>query len=313
MEMLPDWRNAEFKPLFQERYKALLGPRYDEFVKYSLAWLRKCIRVNTLKITVPELVKRLKPEWQLEQVPWCKEGFWIKGERTDIGNLVEHSLGYIYVQEAASMIPPVVLDPEPGEIILDMCAAPGSKSSQIAQYMENKGLLVCNDVSGKRLAPLGINLQRCGVTNTIITLMEGWRFRGFEFDKILVDAPCSGTGTIRKSLRTLKDWNPNSIRMMANQQKKLLAAAFDNLKPGGTAVYSTCTLEPEEDEGVVSWLLGKYPDAKLEEIRLDLKRSGPVLEFGKEKYNPEVRKCLRIWPMDNDSEGFFVAKIKKSE
>ncbi len=313
LEMLPDWQNAEFKPLFQERYKALLGSRYDEFVQYSLAWLRKCIRVNTIKIKVPELVKRLKPDWLLEQVPWCKEGFWIKGERTDIGNLVEHSLGYIYVQEAASMIPPVVLDPKPGDMVLDMCAAPGSKSSQIAQYMKNKGVLICNDVSGKRLAPLGINLQRCGVTNTIITLMEGWRFRGFEFDKILVDAPCSGTGTIRKSLRTLKDWNPNSIRMMANQQKKLLATAFDNLKSGGTVVYSTCTLEPEEDEAVVSWLLERYPNAKLEEIELNLKRSEPVLEFGKDNYNPEVRKCLRIWPMDNDSEGFFVAKIKKSD
>lgn len=312
LSMLPDWKNIEFKPKFEERYKELLGLDYDNFRIYSLAWLRKCIRVNTLKISVSDLIKRLEKDWKLEPVPWCKEGFWIEGERTDIGNLIEHSLGYIYVQEAASMIPPVVLDPKPGEIVLDMCSAPGSKASQIAQYMENKGVLVANDVSGKRLAPLGINLQRCGVLNCIITLMQGWRFSGFEFDKILVDAPCSGTGTIRKSLRTIKDWNPNSIRAMASQQKRLIETAFNNLKVGGIMVYSTCTLEPEENEAIISWLLNKFENAKLENIQLDIKRSSPVLEFDGEKYNPEINKCLRIYPQDNDSEGFFVAKIRKT-
>lgn len=309
--MLPDWKNVKFKPKFEERYKSLLGNDYDEFVKYSLAWLRKCIRVNTIKISVPDLVKRLEKNWKLDKVPWCDEGLWIRGARTDIGNLVEHTLGYIYVQEAASMIPPVVLDPKPGDIVLDMCSAPGSKSTQIAQYMKNKGVLVCNDVSGKRLAPLGINLQRCGVSNTLVTLMQGWRFKGFEFDKILVDAPCSGTGTIRKSLRTIRDWNPNSVRVMAGQQKRLLATAIDNVKSGGTVVYSTCTLEPEENEGVISWALEKYDNIKLEEIKLDIKRSKPVTEFEGQTYNPEVKKCLRIYPQDNDTEGFFVTKIRK--
>jgi NOL1/NOP2/sun family putative RNA methylase len=305
------WEHHKFKPKFEERYRQLLGKRYDEFAKYSFAYLRKCIRVNTLKIPVSKLLERLSKDWKLEPVPWCKQGFWILGERTDIGNLAEHTLGYIYVQEAASMIPPIVLDPKPGDIVLDMCSAPGSKASQIAQYMENKGVLVSNDVVGKRIAPLSINLQRCGVTNAIITQMEGWRFHGFEFDKILVDAPCSGTGTIRKSLRTITDWNPRSVQMMASQQKKLLATAFDNLKSGGTVVYSTCTLEPEENEGVVSWLLEKYSNAEVEDIKLDIVRSLPIFEFEGEKYNDSVKKCLRIWPMDNDSEGFFVAKIRK--
>ena len=309
--MLPGWKSIEFKPKFEERYKALLGEDYDIFRKYSLAWLRKCIRVNTLKISVKELVNRLEKDWTLEPVPWCKEGFWIKGERTDIGNLIEHSLGYIYVQEAASMIPPVVLCPQPGEVVLDMCAAPGSKASQIAQYMENKGVLIANDVSGKRLAPLGINLQRCGVSNTIITLMQGWRFKGFEFDKILVDAPCSGTGTIRKSLRTIRDWNPNSVFAVAGQQRRLIEIAFENLKKGGVLVYSTCTLEPDENEAVISWLLDKYSNAKLEDIELEIKRSPVVLTFEGKIFNPEVKKCLRIYPQDNDTEGFFVAKIRK--
>ncbi len=309
--MLPDWKNVKFKPKFETRYKELLGSDYEEFTKYSLAWLRKCIRVNTLKISTKDLVKRLEKDWKLDPIPWCKEGFWIRGSRTDLGNLIEHTLGYIYVQESASMIPSVVLDPKPGDIVLDMCAAPGSKASQIAQYMKNKGVLVANDVSGKRLAPLGINMQRCGVSNCVITLIQGWKFKNFEFDKILVDAPCSGTGTIRKSLRTIKDWNPNSIRIMAGQQKRLLGTAFENLRKGGIIIYSTCSLEPEENEGVISWLLDKFEDAKLEDIKLNIKRSSPVLEFGGKKYNPSVSKCLRIYPQDNDTEGFFVSRIRK--
>ena len=302
----------EFKEKFIERYKKLTD--WEEFKKCSLTFLRRSIRVNTLKMSVPELKKRIEKVWELTPIPWCKEGFWIKhreGTRRDIGNLIEHSLGYFYVQEAVSMIPPIVLDPKPGETVLDMCAAPGSKSSQIAQYMQNKGVLISNDYKGIRLAPLGINMQRMGITNAILTLMEGRYFKDFQFDKILVDAPCSGTGTIRKSLKTIRIWNANMVRRLAGTQKQLISIAFDNLKPGGTMVYSTCSDEPEEDEGVIDFLLNKYDNAKLEEINLDIKRSEPILEFEGKKYNPEVKKCLRLWPQDNDTEGFFVAKIKK--
>ncbi|MBW2989342.1 RsmB/NOP family class I SAM-dependent RNA methyltransferase [Candidatus Woesearchaeota archaeon] len=304
----------EFKPKFIERYRNLTS--WEEFKEISLTFLRRSIRVNTLKITIPECKKRLESlGWQLTQVPWCKEGFWVKHKqgRRDIGNTLEFSLGYYYVQEAASMIPPIVLDPKPGETILDMCAAPGSKSSQIAQYMKNKGILISNDYQYIRLQPLGINMQRMGSTNSILTLMEGRYFKasGILFDRILVDAPCSGTGTIRKSLKTLRIWNPHAIRRLCGQQKQLLETAFSLLKRDGTLVYSTCSLEPEEDENVVSCLLDKHKDAGLEDISLDIKRSEPVLEFGGIRYDKEVKKCLRIWPQDNDTEGFFVAKIRK--
>ncbi len=310
----PKAENIEFKLKFIERYSKLTD--WDKFKDYSLRWLRRSIRVNTLKISVPELKKRLEDAWNLEPIPWCNEGFWIehhKKERRDIGNLIEHSLGYFYVQEAVSMIPPIVLDPKPGEVVLDMCAAPGSKSSQIAQYMENKGVLISNDYKGIRLAPLGINMQRMGITNSILTLMEGRFFKGFNFDRILVDAPCSGTGTIRKSLKTIRIWNPTMIKRLSGAQKQLISTAFDNLKPGGTMVYSTCSDEPEEDEEVVSWLLENRDNARLEEIKLSINRSEPILEFENKKYNPEVKKCLRLWPQDNDTEGFFVTKIKKKE
>ncbi len=305
--------SKEFKKPFIERYESLTD--WEQFKDYSLRFLRRSIRVNTLKISIDDLKKRLYPDWKLTPVPWCKEGFWIenvKDGRRDVGNLAEHSLGYIYIQEAASMIPPVVLDPKPGDIVLDMCASPGSKSSQIAMYMENQGVLVANDYKGIRLAPLGINLQRMGVSNNIITLMEGRWFQRTKFDKILVDAPCSGTGTIRKSLKTIRIWNPTMITRLAITQKQLLETAFNGLNQGGTLVYSTCSVEPEEDEGVVDYLIKKYPEAIVEDIGLEgIKRSPAITEFGKHKYSDEVKKTLRIWPQDNDSEGFFVSKIRK--
>jgi len=311
LKPIPGTEDIEFKPKFIERYSALTD--WEEFKKYTLCFLRKSIRVNTLKKSVAEVKKRLGKNWKLEPVPWCKEGLFIehKEGRLDVGNTVEHALGYYYVQEAASMIPPVVLDPKPGEIVLDICAAPGSKSSQMAQYMKNTGVLIANDVIGQRLAALGINLQRCGVSNAVVTQMKGEKMKGFAFDKVLLDAPCSGTGTIRKSIKTIKWWNPATVKHISGMQKKLILNAFDLLKQGGTMVYSTCSLEPEENEGVVNYLLSNREDAQVADIKLDINRGPPIMEFGKEKYDLSIKKCLRLWPQNNDTEGFFVAKIKK--
>jgi len=314
-KQFPNSAEIEFKQKFIDRYSKLTD--WEEFKKVSLSFLNRSIRVNTLKISIKELKERLEKIWNLEQVPWCKEGFWIehgKKERRDIGNLIEHSLGYFYTQEAASMIPPVVIEPNPHEIILDIAASPGSKTTQIAQYMENKGILIANDYTYERMKPLCINLQRCGVSNAVVTLMEGQWFRksGIEFDRILVDAPCSGTGTVRKSLKTLRIWNPDMVRRLSITQKQLIETGFSLLKENGTLVYSTCSLEPEENEAVVDFLINKYENAKLEEINLKLKRSDAVLEFEDKRYNDEIKKCLRIWPQDNDTEGFFVAKIRKN-
>ncbi len=323
LEKIP--RNVDVKKRFEDHYRELLGEDYDKFMNYSLSYIRKCIRVNTLKSTVDDIKKRLEEKWILEQIPWCNEGFWIKyrdGKRFDLGNLIEHHLGYVYIQESASMIPPIVLDPAPGELVLDMCAAPGSKTSQIAMYMENKGLLIANDVSGMRLKALGMNLQRCGVRNAVLTMMQEYRFKrildnneDFRFDKILVDAPCSGTGTIRKSLRTIKEWNPSAITKLSRIQKNLIDIAFQLLKTGGIMVYSTCTIEPEENEAVVSYLLERYPDAELLDIDADglgIIRTPAIKGFKDLNINPEVKKCLRLHPYDNNTEGFFVAKIRKN-
>ena len=312
-ERIPDTENIEIKQGFKERFAQLTD--WEAFKTYSLSFLRRSIRVNTLKITVPELKKRIEKNWKLDPVPWCKEGFWIehrKKERRDIGNLLEHALGYFYVQEAVSMIPPIVLDPQPGEHVLDMAAAPGSKATQIAQYMKNTGVLIANDYKGVRLAALGINIQRMGITNCVMTLMPGQWMKELTFDRILLDAPCSGTGTIRKSLKTLRIWNPHMVKKLCADQKRLLDTAFTLLKEGGTLVYSTCSLEPEENEGVIDWLLKKYPDAKLQDISLPIKHGPAILAFEGQEYDPSIKKCLRLWPQDNDPEGFFVAKVTKA-
>ena len=305
-----DGRSITIKDSFISRYEKLTD--IHEFIQTSLSFLRRSIRVNTLKIDKESLIKRMSPRFSFESVPWCEDCFWIehKEGRRDIGNTIEHTLGYIYIQEAASTIPALVLNPEPGEAVLDMCAAPGSKTTQMAAMMKNRGVIVANDFKMSRLKALSMNVQRMNAFNTIISLNTGWRIKG-RFDKILVDAPCSATGAIRKSFNTLRIWNPLMISRLAHTQKKLVDAAYSLLKKGGTLVYSTCSLEPEEDEGVVDFLISKYEDLRVEDITLKIKRSPPLLEFGGLSYSSEVGRALRIWPQDNDTEGFFVAKIKK--
>ena len=317
LETIPSTEKIEFKPDFIKRYSKLTD--FEEFKKYSFSFLRRSIRVNTLNDSIKNVKESIEAKnWELTPIPWCKEGFWIEhrgvGEekRRDVGNLLEYHLGNIYVQEAASMIPPLVLQPQPGDLVLDMCAAPGSKTTQMAAMMNNEGLLIANDYKGQRLQSLGINLQRSIITNTVITLMHGKRFHKFKFDKILLDAPCSGTGTIRKSLKTIRMWNAKTITKLAKQQQELIISAFNNLKEGGEMVYSTCSVEPEENEGVVSYLLEQFPNAKVIKVELEgLKTAAPVMEFEGEKYNSQVKDSIRIWPQDNDTEGFFVCKIKK--
>jgi len=308
---LPGVEKIKFKQAFIERYSALTD--WEAFKRYSLSYLRKSVRINTLKTTIKH-AKELLVDWELEEIPWCKEGFFIehkKEKRFDVGNTKAHFLGYIFVQEAASMIPPIVLQPKPGEFILDMCAAPGSKTTQMAAMMRNTGLIIANDVTVDRIKLLGMNLQRCGVSNHIITIMPGQAIKGVEFDKILVDAPCSATGAIRKSLRVIKEWNPKAIKRLSGLQKKLICNAFQLLKSKGTLVYSTCSVEPEENEEVIDFLLKRFSNAKVRQIKLKINRSEPITKFEGKEYSNEVKKCLRIWPQDNDTEGFFVAKIVK--
>ncbi|MDV3103618.1 tRNA (cytosine(49)-C(5))-methyltransferase [Thermococcus waiotapuensis] len=300
----------EANPAFYERYSQLEDT--DEFWEFMIKPPRQSIRVNTLKAPLEVVLERLKEEFELEPIPWAREGFFINVD--NLAKVPEHSLGLIFGQEASSMIPPVALDPKPGELVLDMAAAPGSKTGQIAQYMENEGCIVANDPNMDRANVLIANLNRMGVLIARVTTRDGAEFARFEntFDRVLLDAPCSSVGLIRKKWRFLEAWNLKGVMKYMNIQKKLILAGYKALKPGGTLVYSTCTIDPLENEEVVDYLLRKT-DARLEKIELPVKTSEPVLEWEGKEYSPELKKVLRIHPNDNDTEAFFVAKIVKPE
>ncbi|MEK6951425.1 MAG: RsmB/NOP family class I SAM-dependent RNA methyltransferase [Nanoarchaeota archaeon] len=298
----------ELKKEFIEKYSKLTN--FKEYEEIINKFIRKAIRINTLKITIAKTKKELLKDYKLIQIPWCKEGFWIESKRRDLGNILEHQLGYIYIQEAASMIPPIILNPKQNEIILDAAASPGSKTTQIASMTENTGLIIANDLTFQRMLPLSHNLQRCGVSNTITTIMDA-RFIDYKFDKILLDAPCSGTGTIRgltqNSFYTIQSYSQNKVNNLSFLQKKLILKSYSNLKPKGTLVYSTCSLDPEEDEDVVQFLLNNT-NARLEKINSNIKSE---LNLDYNNYPKELNKCIKLWPQFYDTEGFFIAKIKK--
>lgn len=281
----------------------------DEFFKHMVKPLRNSIRVNTLKSDV-DTVRENLDEIIVDEIPWCKEGFYVNTD--EFGKIPEHQLGVVFSQEASSMIPPVVMDLKPGIKVLDIAASPGAKTTQIAQYMENEGCIVANDVKHSRINILISNLQRCGVLIATVTEKDG-RFFGRmreKFDAVLVDAPCSNIGMIRKNYKNIRLWRLRDCYGLSKLQKGLLMAAYRAVKPGGVVVYSTCTLEPIENEEVVDYIL-RNTDAEIEDIDIPANRTDPFLEFEGKRYVEEVKKCLRIHPQDNDSEGFFVAKLRK--
>ena len=308
---------------FLEKMKKLLNQ--DDFKKYEKIIqepLLNSIRCNTLKISPEQLKKKLEEKgWKIIQ-PWKEhqEVMIVENELLPgkLGRSIEHLLGYYYIQELASMLPPIALAPKPHELILDLCASPGSKTSQIASQMENKGTIIANDISIERIKILASNLERCGVTNTILTRDDGIRLceklnlEGLKFDKILLDAPCSGEGTMRSSPKTCLMWNPNTIKSLSKLQKKLFEKAFEILKKDGEIVYSTCTHAPEENEEVIDFALKEFKDQiEIEKINLPVKCREGVVKWEDKNYNNELKKSCRIYPQDNNTEGFFITKFKK--
>ncbi len=315
-------RTYEPKPLFLERMSALLGSEINSYLEILKKPVVNSIRANTLKISPDELLKRLKSKgWLIEQ-PFkdYPEIMIIKNELNpgELGRSLEHLLGYYYVQEISSMLSVLALKPKPGELVLDIAAAPGSKTTQIAAEMENTGTIIANDVNLGRIKILASNLERCGVTNAIITRRDGvalckkLKENGFLFDKILVDAPCSGEGTIRSSPATLQMWNPNTIKSLSKLQKGLVSAALEILKVGGEIVYSTCTHAPEENEEVVDFILKEFgKKVNIEKINLPVKCRPGVNKWLDISYDKNVEKSCRIYPQDNNTEGFFIAKFRR--
>jgi len=248
------------------------------------------------------------------------------------------------------MLPVIVLEPKKDGLILDLCASPGSKTTQLSSETQGTGTIIANEISMSRLKILASNLERCGAVNTIITRKEGSAFckrlkkynTGLQFNRILIDAPCSGEGTLRSSPKTYTMWNIKTIKNLPKIQKKLVSSAIEILKPNGILVYSTCTHAPEENEGVVNSILEEFPNIKLESIKLPIKHREGILKWddsAKSKedtaglinspirerrvgdggglikpaknFSPQLKKCARIYPHDDNTEGFFIAKFRK--
>lgn len=314
------------KPVFEERFREMLGEDYEKFIESIVLPQRKSFRINTHKVEDPNTtISKLKEKGlEIIPVPWSDFAFFVefdKEKRSDLGNLFEHFLGEIYVQEATSMTPPEVLEiPETKDInsnfrVLDMCAAPGSKTTQLATKMGGKGVLVANELDYKRLGPLKINLERSGFSNIIISHKDGNKLEGEEiYDRILLDAPCSGSGVIRKSPGTLRAYNPKKLKAITTLQLQLLKRAFSLLKKGGIMTYSTCSLDPEENEFVIEKFLEEENECELMQANLKgIITSKPLASFQGRDISKEIQeKTIRIWPQDNDTNGFYLAKLKKN-
>ncbi len=301
----------EFLAQMREAMPAHLS--FDAFLAACQRPLRRSIRVNTLKITVDDFLRLVDPYgWQLTPVPWCAEGFWIERDDEDVlplGSTAEHLSGLFYIQEASSMLPVAALfaDGAAPVRVMDVAAAPGSKTTQIAAKMGNRGMLLANEFSASRVKVLHANISRCGISNTALTHFDGRVFGAALpecFDAILLDAPCSGEGVVRKDPDALKNWSLASNQAIAETQRELIDSAFHALRPGGTLVYSTCTLNREENKSVIAWLLARYPQ-EVEVLPL-----GELFASADQALTPEG--FLHVFPQIYDCEGFFVARLRKT-
>jgi len=293
-----------------ERYESLVGNK-SEFSENIKKPLKQSFRINTLKGDENRILKKLKNyDSSIKSVPWNKKGY--VSELTNLGSSLEHFTGQIYIQELTSMIPPLVAKDVIGRnTILDCCAAPGSKTTQMAAMMENRGHIIANDSRHTRLKSLRGNLDRLGVTNTTVTLRDFKSFPNTEADLYLVDAPCSSEGTIRKKNSVARVWKEKDYERFSKLQRGLLTKACEMAPTDSTIIYSTCTFAPEENERVVSEIINEQP-VKIQKIKIDgLKSRNGITEWKKESYDKDVEKCMRIWPHHNDTDGFFVARFKK--
>lgn len=271
--VLPVTQHAVYFPdafLTQMREAMPAHLSFDDFLAACQRPLRRSIRVNTLKISVADFLTLTAPYgWSLTPVPWCEEGFWIEREDEDalpLGSTAEHLSGLFYIQEASSMLPVAALfaDDNSPKRVMDVAAAPGSKTTQIAARMGNQGAILVNEYSASRVKVLHANISRCGISNVALTHFDGRVFGAAlpeMFDAILLDAPCSGEGVVRKDPDALKNWSVESNLEIAATQRELIESAFHALRPGGTLVYSTCTLNREENESVLAWLKETWPEA----------------------------------------------------
>ena len=281
---------------FLQRMESQLGEEYEDFLKSLERPRAVALRFNPLKGEAPQLPFAGNP------VPWETQGYYYDPEARP-GLHIYHEAGVYYLQEASAMAPVQLLDPQPGEKICDLCAAPGGKTTQIAGRMLGEGFLLCNEINPKRAKILSRNIERMAVPNALVTNEHpanlAARFQNF-FDRVLVDAPCSGEGMFRKEEAAVTDWSPETVQMCAHRQGEILHSAARMVKPGGRLVYSTCTFAPEEDELAVAAFLEAHPEFSPEPVEAPW-------------FVPGENSSFRMWPYKLLGEGHFAAVLKKAE
>ena len=293
-----------------ERY-SILTDNPTKFAKSICSPLKQSFRINTLKGDKEIILEQLRHyDHEIAEVPWNDNAY--ISNLNNLGSSLEHFVGQIYIQELSSMVPPLVAkDVIADNTVLDCCAAPGSKTTQIATMMQNQGHIIANDSRHARLKSLRGNLDRLGVTNTTVTLRDFKSFPNTDADLYLVDVPCSSEGTIRKKNTIARMWKENDYERFSKLQRGLVNKACEMAPSGSTILYSTCTFAPEENERIISEIIDEQA-VKLKSIEINgLKTSHGITEWRGEVYNNEVEKCIRIWPHHNDTGAFFIARLEK--
>lgn len=290
------------KEFFVNRYQKL-GWKFEDTTP------KQAVRINVMNTEENSIIRRLESLGiQLEKIPFLEHGYWIPKAKFSVGATAEYLLGYYSIQEPAAQIPATLFTKLKGKTVLDACAAPGGKTVQLADLMQNTGVIVALDIDSRRLAALANHLERCSVKNTIVYKWDAKKASQLrmKFDCILLDVPCSGNFAGDKEWfdrRTIEDVEKN-----AEVQKEILKEAVNVLKDDGEIVYSTCSLEPEEDELNIDWAV-KELNLKVEKINCYGEKANTNI-FGK-KLDDSVAGCCRIWP--KQTQGFFVCKLKRAD
>ena len=308
-------------PLFLERMSRLLGDEYPAFAESLNAAPKSGLRVNTLKLTA-ERFKEIAPFSLGENVPWCPSAFVLDGEERP-GLHPYHMAGLYYMQDPSAMSPAELLNPQPGELVLDLAAAPGGKTTHLAALMQGSGLLVANEIKDKRVGHLAQNVERWGAGNVVVTNETPERLAdhfGAFFDRVLVDAPCSGEGMFRKDMGARMDWSPEMVAGCAARQRNILRVAAKLVRPGGFLLYSTCTFAPEEDESSINGLLnGKADGNGLEIFEVVALPQLPGFAPGRpdwvegENVSATLSGAARLFPHRLEGEGHFACLLQKKD
>ena len=297
---------------FVNKMKRLLGGDYENYEKCFDLPRYYGLRVNTAKISVEKFLE-IAP-WPLRPVPWIENGFYYDGDLYQPARHPYYFAGLYYLQEPSAMTPASRLPVEPGDRVLDVCAAPGGKATELGARLNGTGILAANDLSSSRAKGLLKNLELFGIGNVLVLCEEpGKLVPCFEeyFDKILIDAPCSGEGMFRKDRKMIRAWEEHGPEYFSRIQKSIITQAARMLAPGGMLLYSTCTFDPEENEKTIEYLLREYPEFQICDIR-PYSGFSPGLPEESDSKNPDLSRTVRIFPHRMEGEGHYLALLKKS-